>query len=423
MVKSVSETTAQSSDTLTYTIDVAVTGNASSGVVVTDTLPANVSFVGFLSSPAGTASQYTASTSQLSWTLPVLSPGEYQLSYQTKVADFLAGGTLIVNGARLTYPSGGPLTSAVTVTVEGQYTVKIGVYNGAGELVKEILVEQFSQPIENISLQSSNVITTLHGPGSKIEIYYQGYLIGTWDGSGANGDPVSNGEYHIKIDNVDAYGVDRSTTQPAVVSRSLYKSTILIYNEAGEVVRHLYAYVDDAGQAGISGVKLSSTVIAPSASPQSGTPAQVSLVLSNGTTVVWDGKSDAGRIVNSGQYFVEVHSRDGQGGDTVVTAQVAVLDSQAGRGVGTVQAQPNLVQSGAVGTTFESNSAMSLTLRAKVYTTAGELVWGGEGQPGTRTLYWPMDGVASGLYIAEVELLNAQGQRVGIQTVKIVALH
>ncbi len=42
-----------------------------------------------------------------------------------------------------------------------------------------------------------------------------------------------------------------STTQQVTVSRTIYKSTILIYNEAGEVVKHLYAYMDDPGPAGV----------------------------------------------------------------------------------------------------------------------------------------------------------------------------
>ena len=56
------------------------------------------------------------------------------------------------------------------------------------------------------------------------------------------------------------------------MSRALYKSTVLIYNEAGEVVRTLYTYVDDPGKQTVSQVTLSANVIAPSGMTTAGTP-------------------------------------------------------------------------------------------------------------------------------------------------------
>ena len=316
--KSVSPSgTIHSEDVLIYTLNITVSGGSANGIVITDTLPANVTYQGPLgSTPAGLpAPVYNSAISQLVWILPALAPRNYQLSYSTKVNDLVPAGTTITNNAQLTYPGlSAPLTSSTTVTVLGQYTVKIGVYNEAGELVKTILTQQFSQPINVVTLNGT-VITSLNGANNAVQIYYKGTFIGQWDGTTSSGDPATNGVYHIKIDNIDQLGAVTTMTQQVMVNRSLYQATVLIYNEAGEVVKHLYAYVDDPGKAAVIGVQLSTTVIKPSYNPVGGgVPAQLSITLSNGTTVMWEGRGDNGSIVQTGQYFIEVHSKDGVGG-------------------------------------------------------------------------------------------------------------
>jgi hypothetical protein len=412
---------------LTYAINLSVTGNSALNVVVTDTLPANVTFGSFLSSPPGTFPFYNPANSSLSWTLPSpLAAGNYQLTYQTTIANFVPAGTVLTNNAQLTYTGlAAPVSTSVNVTVTGDYTVLIGVYNEAGELVKQVAIAHYSQPVNDISLNPNNTITSLHGPNNSIQIYYLGHLIGTWDGSDANGNPATNGVYHIKVDNISSTGSVTSTIQQAVISRTLYKSTILVYNEAGEVVRHLFTYTDDPGKGAVLGVTLSTTLIQPGSLP-AGTniPTQVKISLSNGTNVFWDGKSDTGSVVQTGQYFVEVHSLDGKGGETMITQRVTVQDVNANAGVGIVTAQPNVLSpSNGTITTFKSSSALALTLKVSIYTLAGELVGIGQGPAGTNQTSWDAHNMASGLYIAVVELIDANGGLVGHQTVKIAILH
>ena len=410
-----------STDGLTYTLNVTVTGNSINGAVITDTLPTNVTYAGpgvnvpiYLPAPV-----YNPSLSQLTWNLPPLAPGTYQLSYVTKVNDLVPGGTNIINGAQLTY-SGITLSSAVTVMVIGQYTVNVGVFNEAGELVRTIKVELLSQPIDSISL-SGTVITTLNGANNAVDIYYKGTLIGSWNGMNASGDPSPNGIYHVKVDSVNPTGVVSSVTQQVMVSRSLYKATVLIYNESGEVVKHLYAFVDDPGKAAVMGVQLSTTVIKPSNNPIGGTPNQLGVILSNGTTIIWDGRSDAGTFVQTGQYFVEVHSVDGKGGTTTVTEQVSV---QAADVPNLVLAQPNILDAkkGVLGTTFTA-ATTNLTLRVYIYTVAGERVATLDGLAGQSNVYWNVSGLASGIYIAVVDAKDPGGNLVAHQTVKVLILH
>jgi flagellar hook assembly protein FlgD len=403
-----------------------VSGSGINGIVISDTLPAQVNFVSFGSSPAGTATTFISATSQLQWTLPSPLSSSTTLTYETQVKNFTPCGN-IANLAQMTYPGlAAPVTSSVNVQTTCQFTVQIGVYNGAGELIKTIPTQQFSQPIENITLQSSNAITALNGQGSTVGIYYQGVLIGTWDGSTNSGGLATNGEYYVKIDNIDETGVVKSVTQQVMVSRSLYKATILIYNEAGEVVRHLYTYVSDPGPSDASGVSLTASVIQPTnGSAPGGVPTQVSIILSNGTTVTWDGTGDNGNIVANGQYLVEVHTVDGNGGETVLTAQVAVLGGHSGN-VATIQAEPNvLTRATGYTTTIVDNSGLNLTLTVHLYTTAGELVFQKTqtGNPGSGQVTLDASGLASGLYLATVDAVNAKGGIVDHSILKIAVFH
>ncbi|HTC21465.1 MAG TPA: hypothetical protein VK859_11495, partial [bacterium] len=293
----------------------------------------------------------------------------------------------------------------------------------AGELVDMILTEQLSQPIENIVLQSSDAITSLNGANNAVTIYYGNTPIGVWNGMTSAGTPATNGGYYIKVDNVGSTGVDVSTTQQVTVSRTLYTSTILIYNEAGEVVKHLYSYTDDPGPAGVSSVQLSSTVIRPGSSGP-GMPSDLTISLSNGTTVVWDGTGDSGAYVQSGQYLVEVHTVDGQGGEETVVKEVSVDDRNSAAGAGVVTAWPNRLtaSNGALTTTFHSNSAQSLTLGVSIYTVAGELVTTLEGGAGTNQASWNATGIASGLYLAVVNLTDSNGTSLGRQALKLIVI-
>jgi hypothetical protein len=144
--------------------------------------------------------------------------------------------------------------------------------------------------------------------------------------------------------------------------------------------------------------------------------------LSNGTTIYWDGRSDAGSIVQSGQYYVEVHSVDGNGGTTTVTEQVSVQGADTSN---LIVAQPNVldISKGITSTTFTANSATSLTLRAYIYTIAGELVTTVDGTPGQNTVNWNAAGLASGIYIAVIDARDSQGGLVGHQTLKVKVIH
>lgn len=215
-----------------------------------------------------------------------------------------------------------------------------------------------------------------------------------------------------------------STTQQVTVSRTIYKTMVTVFNEAGEVVRHLALYRSDPGPLSADNVFLSATLIEPTnAAGSSGIPSEVRIGLGDGTTVVWDGRTDAGNFVQNGQYLVELASQTGPGAQTVITREVSVEDVSARAGAGQVAAWPNFLRTGSMTAVFHTNSALNLTLRVSVYTVAGELVGRVEGDNAAAPPAWNAAGKASGLYLAVVEERDPNGGILSRQVVKVMVVH
>jgi flagellar hook assembly protein FlgD len=397
-----------------------VVESPASSVTVTDTLPANMTFVSFGMMPAGGVT--TVSGNNLMWVFPTLPVGPATLTYRAQIGNFLPGGTVLTNNAQLTY-FGNPVPqkASVDITISSIYTVKLGVYNGAGELVKQIWVREYSQQITNFTMPSA-AITSVHGV---VYVEVDGQVLATWDGTNQVGDPVSNGSYYMKMDSVDPYGVVKSVSEVVTVSRSIAEVSVNVYNEAGEVVRHIYTYVDDPGTMNLGDVQLSSTVIQPTANATaaSGTSA-VTLTFPNGLTLTWDGKNDSGQVVTNGNYLMEVHWVNGTGGDEVISKGVVVENRGYLATNGNVYVQPNILKGGVTSATVVAPTTGNLTLTVNLYDMAGELVKKPvTGQAGTNVATLDVTGLSSGLYFVVVDLTDPNtGHFVQKQVTQIVIL-
>ena len=423
IAKSVSSTLAKNDDLLTYTLTVRAVGGMVHNVVVTDVLPAHLNFVSFGPVPTDAATSWDSESRTMTWNLPDMTAGKtYLLTYQAQVDSYVLQGTALTNNAQLAYAElTGTKSASAEVRMATLYTVSVAVYNAAGELVKEIWVQKLSEQIMNITIPDAPSILSLRGI---VYVVSKGVTIAAWDGTNGDGNPVSNGAYYLKVGNMDAYGVVTSVSDVVTVSRAIAKAEVDIFNEAGEVVRHLYGYADDPGLSSVLTMQLSTSAIKPGYVASGATPSQVAVMLSNGVTVVWDGKSDGGIFVQSGQYFIVAHTVDGQGREATETQQISVLDENSHSGVGKVTAIPNLMNSAnGYQAVFKSDSSISFTLRVSVYTVAGELVGVFQGEAGINQVKWDASGVASGLYLAVVEEINAQGGLASRQIVKIVVVH
>ena len=407
---------------MTYGINISVPANAAFGVTITDTVPAGLQYIGAgpISDPPGpgtftalglpTPGPTPGTGTLLVWNFPgPIPPGNYTLNYTASVDNFTTAGTVLLNQAALTYPQDPtPQIASAASTVIGSYLVKINVYNEAGEIVKTILVQRYSQPVNNVSLQSSDTLVSIN---DTINIVYDGVVIGTWNGTNNAGQEVTNGKYYITIDNIDNNGTVTSVTKPAMVARHLANVDVEVYNSAGEVIRHLEQFTADA-------VTLATNVdisLEHHHFPQlpGGPNSSMDITLPGGTTLVWNGTNDNGQIVTNGQYFIVVNSNDGQGGDSIVTKEVTVFHKGLNIAGGVVLVYPNPESNRVDGSqvTFAANAASALTLKVNIYTLAGELVARVEGQPGTSQLTWNFSGrgLATGLYLADIEIYDSTG--------------
>jgi hypothetical protein len=237
--------------------------------------------------------------------------------------------------------------------------------------------------------------------------------MGMWDGTNESVTIGANGEYFVKVDSIDPYGVVRTVTLAVTVARKVAKLTILVYNSAGEVVRHLTgleaASVPQANQ-----VVLSSEVIQPGSAPGDAHPT-LTVSLAGSLSTVWDGRTDNGTMVADGTYFVEVRSEGEAGTNTVVVKSVSVLSAPK---QDRVRMEPNvLTRAKPVGV---ARSKPGETLHAVIYTAAGEkagVVWG---RPGEGSVAWDSTGKASGVYLLVITVDDDEGRVLGRSVLKII---
>ena len=206
------------------------------------------------------------------------------------------------------------------------------------------------------------------------------------------------------------------------VSRSIAKVSVAIYNEAGEVVRHLYAYVDDPGTMDMGNVQLSNTVIEPTlGTPSASGTSAVTMTFPDGLTLSWDGKDDNGQVVTNGDYLMEVHWVNGSGGEEDISRSVVVENRGAMATSGNVYVQPNILKGGVTSAWVMAPGGVGLTVTVNLYDTAGEKVKPTiVGQAGTSMALLDVTGLASGLYFVVVDLTDSSGHMVQRQVTQIV---
>jgi uncharacterized repeat protein (TIGR01451 family) len=430
LAKKASNLNPSSGDVVTYTIIAQVSNNQSQDSILWDTVPANLTYVGN-ATPVATVQALptpgsTATGTLLSWNLGTVLPGQYVFQYQASVNQLVQGGSEVMNQANwIDFEHPTPVVASAPITIAGEYQVKINVYNESGEVVKHILIATYSQPLNNVDIQINNLISTLNG---KIDIYYKGILIGSWNGTNDQNQPVTNGQYYVEIANIDPYGSVTTETKDVTVDRLVQTLNVLIYNEAGEVVRHLYQQATNYSlQNEVVQMIVSSNTLNPNYSINTPT-IQIQWSNSSGNKIgstIWNGRNDSGTIVTNGQYFIEITSNTTNGAEEVVTQEVTVLSN--GPTTGSIYAAPNILNHGQTKLVLKVSpplGAGNWTLsQVRLYDVDGELVAHFSGSPNTNSASYNVAGLASGLYFAVVSLKDAQGDQLGRQVVKVVLLH
>jgi flagellar hook assembly protein FlgD len=280
----------------------------------------------------------------------------------------------------------------------------MSVYNEAGEVVMTFPVKYLSQAVADMAMSPDGVISNV---GDSVTMTWGGgRVLGTWDGTGSNGQPVANGTYYVKVDSVDAYGTTTSVTKPLTVNRAVSNVVLTVYNQAGEVVRHLASTwsgpIDNVTEA-----RLTANVISPSNGTSQQGVTTTSVMSGSAVLGTWDGRNDHGSLVGNGQYYIEVKVDDGKGAHSTVDLTVSVLSDRSGGK--TMVVKPNvLTRDNPVGTI--DGGVLGGTVNAKLYSLTGSLVGNLTGVVGAGTVSLDSRPYASGMYILVGEVKDGTGK-------------
>ena len=428
LVKAASETTAHGADVITYTLTYSNLGSSTIfNASVTDTLPGAMIYV------AGSASNGGVyNTGQITWSIPSLAPGaSLVLTYKTQIGLQVHSGEALVNNACLSYAG---ITNCVSnsVTMVGDYVVKVSVFNSSGELVKTLDTFELESAISSFSL-SGDLIQT---DGDAVKILSQGMTLDAWDGTNVKGDKVSNGTYFIVVNSTDPFGVSTTVTQQTTVLLKSNTMQFTVFNGSGETVmtlskQQLEALIGGPLQTAdynLGLVTFSPTVITPSYGNPTGNGSSVLITLGSGRSFWWEGVNAGGAIVASGQYTLAFTSQISGQAQENISENVTVLDQNSSPIV-KVLVEPNLVylnQTQKVMFALTLNASQADNVQVKIYTLAGELVgpvlMNNIGNLNWVT--WNLSGsnLASGMYFADIELREGN-QVLDRKIVKLAILH
>jgi hypothetical protein len=248
---------------------------------------------------------------------------------------------------------------------------------------------------------------------------------------------VTNGSYFIKISSTNPFGVTSTVSQTVSVNLSPSILTALVFNSAGEVVKHItesdiLAMIGGSGlnvaDFNVSQVKISSSVIVPNYSGSGAANSVLTITLASGQSFTWNGMGDNGVILPNGTYFLEIQSaKQGTQGNQEITRVVNI--EGATNPINGVELWPNPVYVGKnpqAQFRINTDAVQATSTDVKIYTLAGELVkpilYNQPGDPST--ILWNLNGgtLASGTYIAVVELNSANGT-IGHKVLKVMVIH
>jgi hypothetical protein len=281
----------------------------------------------------------------------------------------------------------------------------VDVYNSAGERIGSAAAGiALWQPATGLSSSDPVVVPEL-GQAALITIEGSQVSFG-WDGRNSGGQLVASGTYTLKLELTDPFGTVTSFSVQVTVLRDPQTATVSVYNPAGELIDQWPAEPLAAGSATV--LSLTAGAFIP---PAAGGSAVGIRYGSGGETVAWDGLDAHGQLVAPGTYLIAVSSTKG-GSMQRWQRSVTVLEPDPSNPLAGLRAGPN--PAGPSDTEIRllvPDAPAGLAMVADIYDLAGErvcrLTRAADGY-----LHWPLNthSPASGLYVAVVQALDAQGR-------------
>jgi flagellar hook assembly protein FlgD len=254
----------------------------------------------------------------------------------------------------------------------------ISAYNEAGELVKVIASSPVSAQFTGAYMMVSGTVVdlfdpsdgaltlslpNLDGPGQN-----SGTMTFAWNGTTNANQVVAPGNYYIKFSTTDTYGhVDTKIEDIQVLYIQEYVQ-VNIYNSAGELVRRLQTPYN-----GTSVVSLGVDDVLQVGKDMT----DINIGYAPGGNIEWDGKNNAGEIVSSGTYEMQVVIQTDQGTRIVASKTVVVLNASVSGIITNIKIKPNpivVTDSASKSVVFQWAASGNGTAVIRIYNQTGELV-------------------------------------------------
>jgi flagellar hook assembly protein FlgD len=290
------------------------------------------------------------------------------------------------------------LSPTVTATVVPAYTFKVTLYNAAGEVVRSLvpLAPAWEAGVD------FEVLTKTFAPknGGTALIRACGQTF-TWDGANDSGQKVDNGMYYAKFEITDPFGHVEVRTEEVTVLSAAKQYMVRLYNSAGELVRTVQV-ATDSGTAAPSKISVKGDGKAIALDPAKANTVVFDL---GSSSLTWDGTNDAGVLVQSGTYFVQLAAMGEGGATTVQSTSITIIEARTVNLLSQLFAVPNPASlSKDHGITIHMSNPPGTKVLGRLYNLAGECVLVTANDSDPQRLFINLDDrrLASGIYILAV---------------------
>jgi hypothetical protein len=274
------------------------------------------------------------------------------------------------------------------------YRVIVGMYNSAGELVKLL----YDGGISAYPGEGTLTPPLLGDWGTLVSLKMTAMMpdtgsVVTWDGTNAQGQPVSNGTYWMKMEIHDPADQVTAYTKGVAVIRPDRGLSLGVFNGAGERVADLKLPPDaDPGSLTLESL--------------SGDEAKLDYRSpSGGGQIVWSGVSRDGQPVTNGSYLIRSF---GQGSSKVLAFTLLRGPVSGGR----LEVAPNPAGSSVASVHLSfSVPAGSLSAHARLYGLSGELVRENAASASTGELWLNVSNLSAGIYVVVLDVDGAASYR------------
>jgi len=301
------------------------------------------------------------------------------------------------------------------------YTITVGIYNQAGELVKTVAETLTNNSMGNVNFylngdmdRFTDTLTT----DSHLGIYLPG--VETPDTMGSPGSmfnwysdnnalqTVDAGVYYVKVTQKDEFGHTNVVTRQIQIIKAEEFVELKVFNSAGELVRTIREHKKTEGS-NIS-LRVNEVMIIE----KGGSNFTIRYAEGTDDYLQWDGLSSHGVSVSSGVYELQVVVKT-FGGQSVLASKSITVLNEGDEYLEDIQMHPNPVN------TFNHSSARITwtgagagDVKVSIYNMKGELVRQFASKLETGYVDWDLktqdnSSAATGMYIILVEAHNNEG--------------